>query len=340
MKYHCLHDSSKLPDNPRIMVVGNNKMEDERLIIVRQLITQISRNNNSIISIISPSEKTKNFYQTYFPDATIKYKMDPEYLEKCIQRATEINTNTSHIIVLDDCINITDISNIFRHIITILMNIKILGMSCIITTSNEMHLTPMIRSYFDMIFLFHQDSINYRMRLWRYYGKNFQTFDDFDVFFRNKNNRFSIMVIDMLNNNTFNLKIEKGDLEQIFESKQDKISNDIFDEEDEYSSSEESEASTSSVRYIKKDKIDNINNDPCHGCLKMEYSDDNYQMSLKLTNPNNYHIIELLCNHIASIKNIKTEQMKLINENIKLQLQNKKNIINDDSDKVDYETAK
>jgi hypothetical protein len=314
-----------LKENSRIMIVGKENMENERLSLVEQIITRISKAKLPVISIISPYEHIRQFYQNHFPNAIIENEIDNGILNKCIYQATSCdNTATNHILVLDNCITVSSISKIFSHIMTILMKAETLKISCIMITSNEMHLTPMIRSHLDTVFLFSDDSTNYRMILWRYYGKMFKTFDEFDAAFNACTRESGVMVIDLKSICTYRFSLESDTTSKNYDCYQDESYSSSYDSsensEDESQNSEGGKKSPcTSYHNLDGPDNDNVRDGITIGHLKMEYSDDNYQVSFSLTNPNNYHIVELLCNHMIAIKNIKTEQMKMINENLKIQ---------------------
>ena len=63
---------------------------------------------------------------------------------------------------------------------------------------------------------------------------------------------------------------------------------------------------------------------PENSNLEFSYHDSNYDFSFNTNNLNNYETIKTICNHIYHLKHFHIEHMKLLNENLKLQIELKK----------------
>jgi hypothetical protein len=138
--------------------------------------------------IISPKEKTSNFYSQLYKKAKIIYKFDEKVVEEYFYKRKGC-------IVFDDCFSSTSDwqkSNIIQQI---MVNNKYYGVPVIFSMQFTLGLKPELRSNFDYVFMLADDYIANKKRMYDHYAGMFPTFNVFNKVYDVLTEDFSSMVI-------------------------------------------------------------------------------------------------------------------------------------------------
>ena len=324
---------------PSILIIG--KRGSGKSYVIDNILRSFTKKYaHADISIISPTERMNPFYKHRYPNATIKYDIENNFLKEIIYDssiAIEEKSNKNKILVLDDCLYRKKAWAKDELIREIIMNGRHYRIPYILTRQFPTgDITPDLRSNFDYVFLLRDDSTINKKKLWDNYASMFPSLHTFENFFNECTKDYNAMVIDNrkpcvnINEKIFQFKAKLYNDEKDLVPRNNEIFLDPFDQiNKEYDDT----ASDTYVNYIIPNKLDestitNKLDEPIekyNSCLKINYHDDNYNFSLSTDNLNNHAAIKILCDHVVSLKNIKIEYMKLINENLRLELAFNKN---------------
>ena len=326
--------------NPHILIIAAE--EDSRRFVVDNIIKYLKTkfDDSYDISIISPAEKINAFYQQKYPNATIHYDL--------AEKKTS-NGNSNQIIVLDDCL--ADLSNWHEDetIMDILINARWYNTSCITTFRHPPTMVPNLCYYFDYVFLFTEDSISYRRKIWKMFTnmfpnmsiswipENLNNWFIFEKIFSEYTKNFCCMVIDKrIPYRDFNDRIfwfrtnyEILDSDTFNPPRTIYFDNDLFNYTTEYSDEYSDQIFPEiNSNEIYEDKTNKKNS------FKINYNDNSINFSVSTNNADqlinsdenhladNNDMIEKVCKYIIDIKKIQLVYLKIVIEYLRLKLSN------------------
>ena len=309
---------------PSILIIG--KRSSGKTVLIDNILQYFEKRYNSDTTIFCPREKFQPFYKPKYPNATIKYSFDNDSMREILNDATimlEGNYNTkTKIVVFDDCL----VNHNWREDVSIsqlLFNGRNYRIPYILCMQSPLTMTPYYRHNFDYIFLLKENSTIVRKRLWDY-TPMFQTQPSFEKIFDECTKDYGIMVIDNTNNKVFSFKAKydgsETESDSEYTSDSDECSETVY-------------WADNNGEKIKPNNELPILPEPCpitriyhqseepNTNFKINYHEDNYDISLSTDNLNNCNVIKTICDHIINLKNIKIEHMKLVNENFRLRME-------------------
>jgi len=173
------------------------------------------------LSVISSSPTASTDYNMIFsttPEITHYQNYDPEIIKLFVDNQTKLikqkyaeekqtgksNINPSSLLVLDDC---NDVNFLTKNISMqmLFMNNRRYYTNLILTTQYSLGIPPAFRCNCDYIFIFRDDIISNRERLYQLYAGMFPTFESFNQVMEQCTKNFECLVID---NTTSSKKIE------------------------------------------------------------------------------------------------------------------------------------
>lgn len=164
--------------------------------------------------IISPTEVSSNFFQKFIPNILIYDEYKPEIIKRFLdrqikvtkQRADEIrkygrsDIDPRAFIILDDCLYDkswqTD-----KNIRSILMNGRHYSILTIITSQLPLGINPALRSQIDYVFIFKNNIIKEREKIYNHYAGICNSFEVFNKIMDSTTENFEVMVIDNTSQN-------------------------------------------------------------------------------------------------------------------------------------------
>jgi hypothetical protein len=180
-------DYSKMKDNSIIVLIG--KRSSGKTTLVHDLLSKMIKCDTTIIS---STENLNQFYSKHHSDAEIFDKYEPIILKKIIERSISMKPiKLKQRVVLDDCLihKCNKIRELF-------FNGRRYGLTGIMTSQYILDLPPEIRSNIDYIFLFADNFITNREKLYHHFAGMFDTFDKFEQVFNELTKDYGCMVID------------------------------------------------------------------------------------------------------------------------------------------------
>ena len=131
--------------------------------------------NNSLI--ISPKEKINPFYKKYFSNAEIIYDLNFNKIE------TYLDNKKPGAIILDDCLlSHQDLKNeIYANL---MFNGRHYKKMVITTIQYPLPIPPQFRCNFDYVFMFNDDNVSNKKRLYDQYAGIFPSYYTFDNVFK------------------------------------------------------------------------------------------------------------------------------------------------------------
>lgn len=158
--------------------------------LIQDLIKKYHEKDNfNEIHIISPINKTMNFYPNFLPNVS-NYN-DISIVEKIIEKQIK-NRKNRIALVLDDCINIHNERKILEKLV---LNSRLCYITLFIAVQQPLGIAPDVRYNFDYIFLFYDDVHNNQTRLYDHYCNNFPSFEDFQTVFKETAQNFKSLVV-------------------------------------------------------------------------------------------------------------------------------------------------
>lgn len=172
--------------------------------------------------VISPTERANNYFEKFIPKMLIhdeyEEKITTKFLERQYlinkQRKDEIkrtgmsNIDTKSFLILDDCLYDKKWIN-DKNIRACFMNGRHFNIFFLITMQYAMGIPPALRGNIDYVFIFRENIIKNRERLYQHYAGMFPTFEIFNQTLTQTTENYECMVID---NKTQSNKLE----DQIF----------------------------------------------------------------------------------------------------------------------------
>lgn len=186
-------DIDKIKNNDNIAIIG--KRGTGKSFLAKDILFHI---NISMGQIISPNEISNNFYRNFISnnDISIYDGYDPEIIANFLKKQKRIKklTEESAFLILNDCLCNDSWKN-DKNIREIFMNGKIYRIFYILIMGTPFYILPDLRANLDYIFIFPDDNIENKRKIYEYYAGMFQTFEIFCNMI-NKLEKHGCLVID------------------------------------------------------------------------------------------------------------------------------------------------
>lgn len=162
------YDLNDLPNNSKTLIIGKREVGKSWLVI--DIINHV--NNKTRVDkciIFNPAEKLKKFYANKIDPKCVHFELNEEIINNIVEN--QINTNgAEHILmVLDDCL-FKKPSDIIRNLF---LNSQNCNITLVLTLQYSLKIDPIMRSSFDQIFLFKEDNVPNKKRLFEHYAGTF-----------------------------------------------------------------------------------------------------------------------------------------------------------------------
>tara|TARA_B100000795_G_scaffold261136_1_gene237624 strand:- start:664 stop:1518 length:855 start_codon:yes stop_codon:yes gene_type:complete len=159
--------------------------------------------------VVSPTEKANGYFEKFIPKMLIYDELDEKLISKYLNRQInitnsrkkEMNRHGSSTIdprsffILDDCMyNKTIMSD--KNIRCIFMNGRHYKIFLLITMQHGLGLPPDLRSNIDYVFIFRNNIVKEREKIYNHYAGMFPTFDVFNQVMNQCTENFECLVID------------------------------------------------------------------------------------------------------------------------------------------------
>jgi hypothetical protein len=159
--------------------------------------------------VISPTEISNQFFQKFIPNILIYEEYKPEIIKKFLDRQIKVTKQRNEevqkygksdidpraFIILDDCLYDktwqTD-----KCIRSIMMNGRHYSILTIITSQAPLGINPALRSQIDYVFIFKNNVIKEREKIYNHYAGICNSFEVFNKIMDNTTANFEVMVID------------------------------------------------------------------------------------------------------------------------------------------------
>lgn len=283
--------------NPHILIMG--KKCTGKTVLVDNLIRFFQQNRKiTDITIISPTEKFNSYYEPRFCEATIKFDYDETFFKNIIANATfkltheKTPSSENMLVVFED--NILGRNNWKKNsfLTELLVNGRHYRCPYIVTSQTVFEIDTVCDN-FDYIFIFGDDNSFSLKMIWEKYGASFSKYDLFDNIFSKYAINHNCIVLN-------NRKLTAKNIDDIYWFKATIYDNKsyLLESGEEYSleiSSEDSIDSEFSEGFLCDDK----NN------IKINYFDDNYELSFDFKDQCNPLILKIICDHIVELKKLK-----------------------------------
>lgn len=265
--------------------------------------------------------------------------------------------------IFNDCIDTSEFWN-NKTIDEILMNGRHYKIPYIITMERATNIPPAVRMNFDYVFVLPDDSVVNRRKIWNNYGLMIPTFGSFENIFNQCTRDNHTMVINnRIPFEKINYSIYWYRARNIIYTENDcdnedceHVTQEVVDQEfNEYSSKDEPalidldnkiteykpfDGQMVTSKYDDHDPFVDSECAPVSNCIflaetsnpptknttiiNFKYHDENCDFALSTDSTTNSESIIALCENILTLKNMRLEYMRLVNENMKLQLELKK----------------
>ena len=166
-------DLSTLPRDATIMVYG--KRGSGKSIFVKDMMYHLQDIPRGIV--ISASEKHRPFYSDFIPDTFIFYEYDPEILAKIALRQQEQvkadggpTPKNNTFIVMDDVLSDVQTWKRDKTLRSFFLEGRHMSIFYCIVMQYSLALPPDLRSNFDYIFIFRDNSLDNRDKLYKNFG--------------------------------------------------------------------------------------------------------------------------------------------------------------------------
>ena len=159
--------------------------------------------------IISPTEVSNQFFQKFVPNILIYEEYKAEIIQRFLDRQIKVTKQRNEeikkygksdidpraFIILDDCLYDkswqTD-----KNIRSIMMNGRHYSILTIITSQAPLGINPALRSQIDYVFIFKNNIIKEREKIYNHYAGICNSFEVFNKIMDNTTANFEVMVID------------------------------------------------------------------------------------------------------------------------------------------------
>jgi hypothetical protein len=168
--------------------------------------------------VISPTEQANQYFQKFIPNFLIYDEYHPDIIQKFLDRQIKINKDRNEqikkygysdidpraFLILDDCLYDKSWPN-DKNIRSIFMNGRHYNIFFIVTMQYCLGLPPILRSNVDYVFIFKNNMIKEREKLYNYYAGMFNDFPTFCKVMDHCTTDFSCLAVD---NKTQSNKLE------------------------------------------------------------------------------------------------------------------------------------
>lgn len=159
--------------------------------------------------VISPTEVSNQFFQKFIPNILIYDEYTPEIIQRFLDRQIKVTKQRNDeikkygksdidpraFIILDDCLyDKTWQSD--KNIRSIFMNGRHYSIMTIITSQTSLGLNPTLRSQIDYVFIFKNNVLKEREKIFNHYAGICNSFEVFNKIMDNTTENFEVMVID------------------------------------------------------------------------------------------------------------------------------------------------
>lgn len=167
--------------------------------------------------IIAPTDKLNRDYSAFFPDSYIHYSYDPTIIGKLFQRQEIMKEKSEEkakegkkivpdaFLIMDDCLSSAADWKKDQFIKEMFMNGRHYKLTFILTMQYSLGITPDLRTNIDYVFLFYDNNISNRRKLFEHYAGIFPSYDLFSQTLDKCTENYGCMVI---NNKSRSSKIE------------------------------------------------------------------------------------------------------------------------------------
>lgn len=167
--------------------------------------------------VISRTEKMSPFFKEFFPDLFIYNNYESSVLESLLERQVRIKQKKAYYLkknkkvdsrawlVMDDCLSAKGTWAKDEAIMEVMLNGRHYDLFFMLTMQYPLGIGPDLRSNFDFIFIFGENYVNIRKKIFDHYAGMFPTFEAFQYVFGKCTKGHSCMVI---NNRKKSDKIE------------------------------------------------------------------------------------------------------------------------------------
>lgn len=194
-------DIKKIKDNSNIFIIG--KRGTGKSFLAKDILYY--HRDISAGTVISPTEVANYFYYKFISNINVSIynnydtKITSNFLEKQkeMKKLTEKNSSDfgkTGFLIFDDCIN-NDSWKKDKYLKEIFMSGKFWRILFILTMSYPFTIPPHLRANLDYIFIFPDDYIENRRKIYDYYAGIFKTFEIF-CNMMNKLEKYECLVID------------------------------------------------------------------------------------------------------------------------------------------------
>lgn len=160
--------------------------------------------------VISGSELCNQFFQKFIPNILIYDEYDPEIIKKFLERQMRVTKQRTDeikkygksdidpraFIILDDCMHCANVWTKDKNIRSIFMNGRHYSILTIITSQTPLGMNPALRSQIDYVFIFKNNIIKEREKIYNHYAGICNSFEVFNKIMDNTTANFEVMVID------------------------------------------------------------------------------------------------------------------------------------------------
>jgi len=159
--------------------------------------------------VISPTEISNQFFQKFIPNILIYEEYKPEIIKKFLDRQIKVTKQRNEevqkygksdidpraFIILDDCLYDKAWQS-DKCIRSIMMNGRHYSILTIITSQAPLGINPALRSQIDYVFIFKNNVIKEREKIYNHYAGICNSFEVFNKIMDNTTANFEMMVID------------------------------------------------------------------------------------------------------------------------------------------------
>jgi len=159
--------------------------------------------------VISPTEVSNQFFQKFIPNILIYDEYTPEIIQRFLDRQIKVTKQRNDeikkygksdidpraFIILDDCLYDKTWQN-DKNIRSIFMNGRHYSIMTIITSQTSLGLNPTLRSQIDYVFIFKNNVLKEREKIFNHYAGICNSFEVFNKIMDNTTENFEVMVID------------------------------------------------------------------------------------------------------------------------------------------------
>ena len=171
---------NEMIDIPKILIIGSTNKNS--------IIKDLLYNFRSIqYSIVFASTTSTNFYNDILPSCNIHNEYSDKIMDNVFNRQSKLlntlnSTDKRTLVVLDDCIRSNNFFN-SNKIRSLYFEGRCWSLPSILTIPYPISIRPEIRCQFDYVFVLPDIHMNYRKKIFEYYGGIFDEFKNFNYVF-------------------------------------------------------------------------------------------------------------------------------------------------------------